>query len=107
MNKKEATELAARIAADAIERRLRNKGEPLTYDYIFNGAGVEGLRLSEADHDRVTEALDDIQDKLILKGNTTLDMPDGSRRHFLTIRWPKPSGKPGARWTKYKGYLRD
>lgn len=101
MNKKEADEFVARVTCDLIERHVMQVKGPIAYDFAF-GEGVEGLKMSEKDTEKVEDAFVRLQNRLSEKGHAFIGDPKAPRS---TFRQPKPAGKPGRRVKNYGGYL--
>jgi hypothetical protein len=115
MNKADAKKFAQRLVAGFIwELFQADKSDPLVYDeYFQDWSGIKGApdfagrRLSKADRERVEKAMDNIYTELDDKGWADYHKYlESDYREQCAHRWPKPSGKPGNRWSQYKGWLK-
>lgn len=97
MTKREAREMAHRIAAGTLEQFMQSR-EPLTYDWLAGDKEHEGKRLSDADEYRVDEALEKLIGRLYEGGNKVFE---SFKAHDGKRTLGRPDGKPGARWKKH------
>jgi hypothetical protein len=97
MNKKDARRYAKRLIVGYIEELCyARKSDPLVYDDMCDDRAAEGRRLSEEDRDRVLGEVYAIYNTFSDHG-----WPSDMLRAFY-----KPDGKPGAKWKKYKDWLK-
>ena len=116
MNKTDAKKFAYRLVAGFIEELYQAKGgDPLVYDeYFQNWSGAKGApdfagrRLSKEDKRRVEVALNDLYVEINRKGWAECEayLSDWGYHERCAFKWPRPAGKPGARWSKYKAWLK-
>lgn len=113
MNKADAKKFACRLVAGFLEELYVNSKDPLVYDEYFQDLGrkigtpdaVEGRRLSKVDEERVLAAMEALLTSINEKGwsdwDAYVEMGHFERRK---MKWPRPAGKPRARWSKYTAW---